>query len=66
LANRTHEYFAPELRALRMMAETGPVVSEPQLVQATATGLYVVRAVAMVFDYYLHGKRQPEGFSRNA
>ncbi len=47
-----------------MTAETGLVVLEPQIVQATVTGWYAVRAVEMVFDRYLHGERQPERFPR--
>ena len=61
---RMHEYFASELQALQPMVEAGLVVLEPQAVQVTTTGWYVVRAVAMVFDRYLHGERQPERFSR--
>ena len=44
------EYFARELEQLQPMAEAGLVELEPGAVQVTATGWYVVRAVAMVFD----------------
>jgi oxygen-independent coproporphyrinogen-3 oxidase len=46
------------------MAEAGLVDLEPGAIQVTATGWYVVRAVAMVFDRYLQSDRQRERFSR--
>ena len=58
------EYFARELEQLQPMAEAGLVEFEPGAVQVTATGWYVVRAVAMVFDRYLQSDRQRERFSR--
>jgi len=58
------EYFARELEQLQPMAEAGLVELEPGAVQVTATGWYVVRAVAMVFDRYLQSDRQRERFSR--
>jgi oxygen-independent coproporphyrinogen-3 oxidase len=58
------EYFARELEQLKPMAEAGLVELEPGAVQVTATGWYVVRAVAMVFDGYLHKDQVRERFSR--
>ncbi len=58
------EYFARELEQLQPMVEAGLVELEPGAVQVTATGWYVVRAVAMVFDRFLQSDRQPERFSR--
>jgi oxygen-independent coproporphyrinogen III oxidase len=58
------EYFAAELEQLKPMAEAGLVQLEPDAIQITATGWYVVRAVAMVFDRYLQSDRQRERFSR--
>jgi oxygen-independent coproporphyrinogen-3 oxidase len=58
------EYFVRELEQLQPMAEAGLVQIEPGAIQVTATGWYVVRAVAMVFDRYLQGDRQRERFSR--
>jgi len=46
------------------MGEAGLMALEPRAVHVTATGWYVVCAVAMVFDRYLHSERQPERFSR--
>ncbi len=57
-------YFARELEALQPMAEAGLVEIEPGAVQVTATGWYVVRAVAMVFDRWLQSDQLRERFSR--
>jgi len=56
--------FADELERLAPFVEAGLVVVEPNAIQVTAAGWYVVRAVAMVFDRYLHLDRQRERFSR--
>jgi oxygen-independent coproporphyrinogen-3 oxidase len=61
---RMRDYFARELEQLQPMAEAGLVDLEPGAIQVTATGWYVVRAVAMVFDRYLQSDRQRERFSR--
>ena len=58
------EYFARELQALQPMAEAGLVQIEPGAIQVTASGWYVVRAVAMVFDRWLQNDQQRERFSR--
>ncbi len=58
------EYFAAELAQLRPMAEAGLVEIEADAIQVTATGWYLVRAVAMVFDHYLQIDRQRDRFSR--
>jgi oxygen-independent coproporphyrinogen-3 oxidase len=58
------EYFARELEALQPMAEAGLVQLEPGAVQVTASGWYVVRAVAMVFDRSLQNDKLRERFSR--
>jgi oxygen-independent coproporphyrinogen-3 oxidase len=57
-------YFARELESLESMAEAGLVQFEPGAIQVTATGWYLVRAVAMVFDRWLQGDPPREGFSR--
>jgi oxygen-independent coproporphyrinogen III oxidase len=57
-------YFAAELEQLRPMAQAGLVAFEPGALQVTATGWYVVRAVAATFDRWLHGDAQRERFSR--
>jgi oxygen-independent coproporphyrinogen-3 oxidase len=57
-------YFADEMERLAPFVEAGLVMIEPQAIQVTAAGWYVVRAVAMVFDRYLHLDRQRERFSR--
>ena len=58
------EYFAHELAQLQPMAEAGLVELEPGAVQVTASGWYVVRAVAMVFDRALQNDKLRERFSR--
>ena len=57
-------YFARELEALQPMAEAGLVQLEPGAIQVSASGWYIVRAVAMVFDRWLQGNPQRERFSR--
>jgi oxygen-independent coproporphyrinogen III oxidase len=58
------EYFARELAQLQPMADADLLVIEPGAVQVTATGWYVVRAVAMVFDGWLHTDPLRDRFSR--
>ena len=50
-------YFAAELERLRPMADAGLVELEPDAIQVTAAGWYVVRAIALVFDRYLRDGR---------
>ncbi|HJV60743.1 MAG TPA: oxygen-independent coproporphyrinogen III oxidase [Albitalea sp.] len=61
---KMREYFKSELEQLAPLAEAGLVEIEPGAVQVTATGWYVVRAVAMVFDRYLQNDKLRERFSR--
>ncbi len=61
---KVREYFARELEQLQPMAEAGLVELEPGAVQVTATGWYIVRAVAMVFDRSLQNDKLRERFSR--
>jgi oxygen-independent coproporphyrinogen-3 oxidase len=58
------EHFRDELAQLAPLAEAGLVVIEPGALQVTATGWYVVRAVAMVFDRFLQQDRLRERYSR--
>ena len=58
------DYFAHELEQLAPLLEAGLVVREPGAIQVTATGWYVVRAVAMVFDRYLRDAALRERYSR--
>jgi oxygen-independent coproporphyrinogen-3 oxidase len=57
-------YFRHELEQLEPLVEAGLVVVEPRAIQVTASGWYVVRAVAMVFDRYLQNDRLRERYSR--
>ncbi len=58
------EYFARELAELEPLHAAGLVSIEPDAIQVTAAGWYLVRAVAMVFDRHLHSDRLRERFSR--
>jgi len=58
------EYFARELAELEPMQAAGLVTIEPDAIQVTAAGWYLVRAVAMVFDRHLQSDRLRERFSR--
>ncbi|HEX6704832.1 MAG TPA: oxygen-independent coproporphyrinogen III oxidase [Albitalea sp.] len=61
---RFREVFASELEQLAPLAQAGLVEVEPGAIQVTASGWYVVRAVAMVFDRYLQTDQLRERFSR--
>ena len=66
---RTHgvrmaEYFGPELRTLHEMAVSGLVIVEEAALQVTASGWFLVRAVAMVFDKHLQSSRVLNRFSK--
>jgi oxygen-independent coproporphyrinogen-3 oxidase len=56
--------LAPELARLQPLVEMGLVEVDSQAVQVTATGWFYVRAVAMVFDRYLHADTSHQRFSR--
>ncbi|MET0519082.1 MAG: oxygen-independent coproporphyrinogen III oxidase [Burkholderiaceae bacterium] len=58
------EYFASEFEQLAPLAEAGLIELEPQAIQVTAAGWFLVRAVAMVFDRHLRNDRLRERFSR--
>jgi oxygen-independent coproporphyrinogen-3 oxidase len=57
-------YFAAELKSLEPLEKAGLLEFEPDAIQVTAAGWYVVRAVAMVFDKYLRETQRRERFSR--
>ena len=58
------DYFAPELESLRGLADSGLVALEAGAVQVTASGWFLVRAIAMVFDRHLRESREQRRFSR--
>ena len=58
------DYFATELRELKTFEEAGLVHLEPQGIRVTASGWYLVRAIAMVFDRHLRSDRLRERFSK--
>jgi oxygen-independent coproporphyrinogen-3 oxidase len=58
------DYFACELSMLQPMSDAGLVQFLDRAVQVTASGWYLVRAIAMVFDRHLHEARERHRFSR--
>jgi oxygen-independent coproporphyrinogen-3 oxidase len=58
------EYFAPELVALRALAEDGIVDLRDRGLGVTPTGRLLVRAVAMPFDRHLREARERARYSR--
>jgi oxygen-independent coproporphyrinogen III oxidase len=60
------EVFVAELARLQPLADHGLVRIEPDAIEVTPAGWYVVRALAMVFDRYLGESATPprERFSR--
>jgi oxygen-independent coproporphyrinogen-3 oxidase len=63
-AVRFADYFAPELSALQAMAASGLVTLETDAVQVTASGWFLIRAVAMVFDKHLQTAKERPRFSK--
>jgi oxygen-independent coproporphyrinogen-3 oxidase len=61
---RMREHFAAEFEQLASLAESGLVQIEPDAIQVTEAGWYLVRAVALVFDRYLRIDPQRDRFSR--
>jgi oxygen-independent coproporphyrinogen-3 oxidase len=58
-------FFAPELQRLVPLAAYDLVHLSEDSIQVTPAGWYVVRAVAMVFDRYIHAAgTSRERFSR--
>jgi oxygen-independent coproporphyrinogen-3 oxidase len=55
--------FADEIGHLMSFVDDGFVVVDDQAIQVTPAGWYVVRAIAMVFDRYLHDASSRERFS---
>jgi len=58
------DYFAAELQTLRGMAASGLVTVEEGAVQVTASGWFLVRAIAMVFDHHLQTAKERHRFSK--
>jgi oxygen-independent coproporphyrinogen-3 oxidase len=58
------ERFATELDKLGDMASAGLVELDDQQIQVTASGWFLVRAVAMVFDRHLQQSKERRRFSR--
>jgi len=58
------DYFAPELAALRPLAEDGLVEVASDSIRVTPRGRLLVRTVAMQFDRYLREAREQAQYSR--
>jgi len=58
------DYFAPELAALRPLAEDGLVEVAHDSIRVTPRGRLLVRTVAMQFDRYLREAREQAQYSR--
>ena len=56
--------FHGELEKLRDLAAAGLVETNARAIQVTASGWYLVRAIAMVFDRHLQAAKERRGFSR--
>jgi oxygen-independent coproporphyrinogen-3 oxidase len=61
---RFGERFAAEMEKLRDMAAAGLVELDADGIRVTASGWFLVRAVAMVFDSHLQASRERRRFSR--
>ena len=61
---RMADYFANEFEALRELEQSRLVAFENDAIQVTASGWFLVRAIAMVFDRHLPAARERHGFSR--
>jgi len=57
-------YFARELERLQPMQEWGLVKLNPDSIEVTPAGWYLVRAIAMVFDKYLQVDQDRARFSK--
>ncbi len=58
------QYFAPEMRQLGPLVESGLVQLESDGIRVTALGWHFVRGIAMVFDRHVQADRNVERFSR--
>ncbi len=58
------DYFAAELALLADLQKQGLVTVDAHGIEVTASGWFLVRAIAMVFDRYLQADRNRARFSR--
>jgi len=58
------DYFARELEALKPLEEAGLVTCDAEWISVTPRGRLLVRALAMVFDRYLHADLRSRPYSR--
>ncbi len=58
------EYFADELKDLRVMEEAGLVTVDDEWISVQPAGRLLVRGIAMVFDRYLRSDRERARYSK--
>lgn len=61
---RFKDYFAYEIKELKKLAELGLVEFEPHFLWVTDKGRFLIRNIAMVFDYYLRTKETHAVYSK--
>lgn len=58
------QYFSEELSDLLNLAERGLIILKPQGLTVTPKGRFVIRNIAMVFDYHLRHKETAAKYSQ--
>lgn len=58
------DYFAAELADLQQLAQLGLIELHPNSLQVTAKGRFLIRNIAMVFDYHLRHKETRATYSQ--
>lgn len=58
------KYFAPEIADIRQLAERGLIDITDHGIRVTAKGRFLIRNIAMVFDYYLRHKETTAKYSQ--
>lgn len=58
------EYFAEEMKDLQHLAELGLVQLHDDYLEVTPKGRFLIRNIAMVFDYYLRHKQTAAKYSQ--
>lgn len=61
---RFQHYFAEELKDLELLAELGLLSLENHSLQVSAKGRFLIRNIAMVFDYHLRHKETATKYSQ--
>lgn len=59
-----HDYFAPELKDLEELAKLGLLSLTESTLTVTPKGRFLIRNIAIVFDYYLRQKQNTSQYSQ--